>query len=58
MELRDDQPTQHEIGNRTYLIAPVEPLDVEVPVLPGAPAHLPAGPSGNGVGGANGDGRA
>ena len=35
-----------------------EPLDVEVPVLPGAPAHLPAGPSGNGVGGANGDGRA
>ena len=30
-----------------------EPLDVEVPVLPGAPAHLPAGPSGNGVGGAN-----
>lgn len=29
MELRDDQPTQHEIGNRTYLIAPVEPLDVD-----------------------------
>ncbi|WP_246160273.1 DUF2530 domain-containing protein [Nocardioides humilatus] len=29
MDLRDDQPTQHEIGNRTYLIAPVEPLDVD-----------------------------
>lgn len=29
MELRDDQPTQHEIGSRTYLIAPVEPLDVD-----------------------------
>ncbi|GAB2975209.1 DUF2530 domain-containing protein [Nocardioides montaniterrae] len=29
MELRDEQPTQHEIGNRTYLIAPVEPLDVD-----------------------------
>ncbi len=29
MELRDEQPTHHEIGNRTYLIAPVEPLDVD-----------------------------
>lgn len=29
MELRDDQPTHHEIGKRTYLIAPVEPLDVD-----------------------------
>ena len=29
MELRDDQPMQHEIGNRTYLISPVEPLDVD-----------------------------
>ncbi|GAA3681431.1 hypothetical protein GCM10022237_45470 [Nocardioides ginsengisoli] len=29
MDLRDDQPTQHEIGRRTYLIAPVEPLDVD-----------------------------
>lgn len=29
MELRDDEPDRHEIGNRTYLIAPVEPLDVD-----------------------------
>lgn len=29
VELHDDQPTQHEIGKRTYLIAPVEPLDVD-----------------------------
>ncbi|UMG91371.1 DUF2530 domain-containing protein [Nocardioides sp. TF02-7] len=29
MELRDEQPDRHEIGNRTYLIAPVEPLDVD-----------------------------
>lgn len=29
VELRDEQPTQHEIGKRTYLIAPVEPLDVD-----------------------------
>lgn len=29
MELRDDQPTQHEIGNRTYIVADVEPLDVD-----------------------------
>ncbi len=29
VELRDDQPMQHEIGNRTYLLAEVEPLDVD-----------------------------
>jgi hypothetical protein len=29
MELRDDQPMTHEIGNRTYLVADVEPLDVD-----------------------------
>lgn len=29
MDLRDEQPTHHEFGNRTYLIAPVEPLDVD-----------------------------
>ena len=29
MELRDDQPTVREIGNRTYLVADVEPLDVD-----------------------------
>lgn len=29
MELREDEPDRHEIGNRTYLIAPVEPLDVD-----------------------------
>ena len=29
MELRDDQPTQHEIGNRTYMVADVEPLDLD-----------------------------
>jgi hypothetical protein len=29
VELRDEQPMKHEIGNRTYLIAPVEPLDVD-----------------------------
>ncbi len=28
MELRDEQPDRHEIGNRTYLVADVEPLDV------------------------------
>ena len=27
--LRDEQPMQHEIGRRTYLIADVEPLDVD-----------------------------
>ncbi len=25
----DDQPLVHEIGNRTYLVAPVEPLDLD-----------------------------
>ena len=29
VELRDDQPMQHEFGKRTYLIAPVEPLGVD-----------------------------
>jgi hypothetical protein len=29
VDLGDEQPMQHEIGNRTYLIAPVEPLDVD-----------------------------
>ena len=29
MELRDDQPQAHEIGRRTYLVADVEPLDVD-----------------------------
>ena len=29
MELRDDQPVAHEFGNRTYLVADVEPLDVD-----------------------------
>lgn len=29
MELRDDQPMQHEFRNRTYLLADVEPLDVD-----------------------------
>lgn len=29
MELRDNQPTQHEFRNRTYLVADVEPLDVD-----------------------------
>ncbi|MGI8522114.1 MAG: DUF2530 domain-containing protein [Nocardioides sp.] len=29
MELRDDQPMTHEIGNRTYTVADVEPLDVD-----------------------------
>ena len=29
MELRDDQTTQHEIGNRTYIVANVDPLDVD-----------------------------
>lgn len=26
---RDDQPTAHEIGKRSYLVATVEPLDVD-----------------------------
>ena len=25
----DEQPTAHEIGNRTFLVADVEPLDVD-----------------------------
>lgn len=29
VELRDDQTTRHEIGNRTYIVANVEPLDVD-----------------------------
>jgi hypothetical protein len=29
VEFRDDQPTRHEIGNRTYIVADVEPLDVD-----------------------------
>ncbi|WP_245916413.1 DUF2530 domain-containing protein [Nocardioides gansuensis] len=29
MELRDDNTTAHEIGNRTYIVADVEPLDVD-----------------------------
>jgi hypothetical protein len=29
VELRDDETTQHEIGNRTYIVAKVEPLDVD-----------------------------
>ena len=29
VELRDDHPTQHEFGRRTYLVADVEPLDVD-----------------------------
>ena len=29
MDLRDDQPQQHEIGNRTFIVADVEPLDVD-----------------------------
>src|SRR5690349_1028604 len=29
VEPQDDQPMQHEIGNRTYFIADVEPMDVD-----------------------------
>ncbi len=29
VDLRDDQPGKHEIGNRTFLVADVEPLDVD-----------------------------
>ena len=29
VELRDEQPKQHEIGNRTYIVADVAPLDVD-----------------------------
>jgi hypothetical protein len=29
MEFHDEQPTTHEIGNRTYIVADVAPLDVD-----------------------------
>lgn len=29
MDPRDEQPTHHEIGNRTYIVADVDPLDVD-----------------------------
>jgi hypothetical protein len=29
VEFRDEQPTQHEFRNKVYLIADVEPLDVD-----------------------------
>jgi hypothetical protein len=29
VELRDEQPKKHEIGNRTYIVADVDPLDVD-----------------------------
>ncbi len=29
MEPRDEQPKTHEIGNRTYIVADVDPLDVD-----------------------------
>jgi Protein of unknown function (DUF2530) len=29
VDLPEDQPTTHEIGNRTYIVANVEPLDVD-----------------------------
>jgi hypothetical protein len=29
VELRDNQPMKHEIGNRIYVVADVEPLDVD-----------------------------
>lgn len=29
MDLRDEQPDRHEIGSRTYLVADVDPLDVD-----------------------------
>ena len=29
MDYRDEQPMQHEIGNRTYIVADVDPLDVD-----------------------------
>ena len=29
MELRDDQPSQHEFRNKTYIVADVEPLDLD-----------------------------
>lgn len=29
MEIRDEQPREHQIGKRTYIVADVEPLDVD-----------------------------
>jgi len=29
VDLHDEQPMQHEIGSRTYIVADVEPLDVD-----------------------------
>jgi Protein of unknown function (DUF2530) len=29
MRPEDEQPTVHEIGNRTFIVAPVEPLDLD-----------------------------
>jgi hypothetical protein len=29
MDPRDEQPMVHEIGNRTYIVAPVDPLDLD-----------------------------
>ena len=29
MDLQQDRPDRHEFGRRTYLIAPVDPLDVD-----------------------------
>ena len=29
VELRDNQPMKHEFGNRIYIVADVEPLDVD-----------------------------
>jgi hypothetical protein len=29
VELRDEQPKQHELGGKTYLVADVEPLDLD-----------------------------
>jgi hypothetical protein len=29
VDLRDEQPGEHEIGHRTYIVADVEPLDVD-----------------------------
>lgn len=29
MDLGDEQPTQHDIGGRTYVVADVEPLDLD-----------------------------
>jgi hypothetical protein len=29
VDLRDEEPGEHEIGSRTYIVADVEPLDVD-----------------------------